>query len=72
MGNKKKEEDTIVLDGAPVMVQCGDHQHFAGFVDGVLRKGPKEQGEVIYESKASVGGGNPKYEANYEQINWDN
>lgn len=55
----KKKDDVpaapgTVLEGVPVFQQCGDHTHFAGLVDGVLRSPDTEpSGEVVYEAGAT-------------------
>jgi len=75
---KKKRE----VEGLPLFHRCGEHSHFVGLVDGVVyQPGDDPNGEVVFDSaeseeegrsKSSVGGGNPKYSAHYDKMNWNN
>ena len=70
---RKKE-----VEGLPLFQQCGDHSHFVGLVDGVIyQPGDDPKGEVMFDTeeasgKSTVGGGNPKYNTNYEKLDWNN
>ena len=62
---KKPVEITSV---EPVFAECGDHVHLAG-----IRVGFETPAEESNKggSSVSVGAGNKRYEANYDNINWN-
>lgn len=70
MSDEKKKGESI--DGV-LFHQCPEgHMHRIGTLEGVLvRDG--DRGEVVYEDKNSsfVGGGNPRYSANYDKMDWN-
>ncbi len=72
MSDKKDKGEPI--EGM-LFKECDNgHVHPIGKFHGFLDRtdiGP--QGEVVYEDQksSSVGGGNPRYSANYDSMNWN-
>lgn len=71
MNDDEKKNKGEPIDGV-LYHHCPDgHMHAIGRIDGVLHR--NDTGEVVYEDKNSsfVGGGNPRYSANYDKMDWN-
>ena len=74
MSDEDKKNKGESIEGVVFQTCPSGHVHYVGKLEGTLhREDQAEQGEVVYEDKNSgfVGGGNPRYSANYDNMDWN-
>ena len=69
----EKKNNGEPIEGVLLSTCPSGHVHPIGRIEGTLFRDGQEQGEVVYEDKnhSFVGGGNPKYSTNYDQMDWN-
>lgn len=73
MSNESKKRRTEPVEGEVFNTCPLGHKHLVGHLEGVIHHYEEERGEVVYEDKNSsfVGGGNPVYSSNYDNMDWN-